>query len=156
MHVDIHTCKPLGIYGYRYALFVIDNYSRCIFVRLLRQKSDALAALIDLCQKWYRMSSQFPARWRIDGTPNYNNFKKWSQGLGITFESTPRDTPKQNSRIERFQGFIIQMARTMLIASSLPPNLWPLATDSAAHIANRLIRPGHDKPPAQLWQEAIP
>lgn len=47
------------------------------------------------------------------------------------------------------------MARTMIIASGLPPNLWPLATDSAAHIANRLVRPGHEKPPAQLWQEGI-
>ena len=66
-----------------------------------------------------------------------------------------------NGAIERFSGFIIQSARAMIIDSGLPEYLWPLAVDSAVHIANRLVRTGEDdleqdpRPPAQIWRDDL-
>ena len=55
LHIDIQECKPVGIYGYKYALMMLDDKSRCLFDRFLRRKSDASGMLIQTCREWYNM-----------------------------------------------------------------------------------------------------
>jgi hypothetical protein len=40
LHIDIQECKPTGIHRYKYALMILDDRSRCLFVRFLRRKSE--------------------------------------------------------------------------------------------------------------------
>ncbi|KAN0076672.1 hypothetical protein V8E54_006814 [Elaphomyces granulatus] len=40
LHIDIQECKPTRIHGYKYALMILDDRSRCLFVQFLRGKSE--------------------------------------------------------------------------------------------------------------------
>jgi hypothetical protein len=37
LHIDTQEFKPLGIQGYRYTLIILDDFSRCLFVRTLHR-----------------------------------------------------------------------------------------------------------------------
>jgi hypothetical protein len=74
---------------------------------------------------------------------------------GIAVDRTAPRSPEQNGPIERCGGIVTQMARTMLIDSGLPNELWPYAIDTAVYLLNRLIPIGQTKSPLQQWREAL-
>lgn len=155
---NIEAAKNLyGIYSHRYALLIIDDYSRCIFVRFLKNKSDAPTALIEFTQGLNNITGKWPARWRMDNTPDFNDFKRWAadKKTGISFEPTPSYTPQENGVIERYGGYVVPVARTMVIVANLPGNLWPCAIDGAVHIINRLVRTNQTRPPAEIWRTEL-
>lgn len=108
-----------------------------------------------LCH-WKLEIGAYLATIHCDDTKDYNAFKAWAEPKGIYFEPTTPRNPEANGPAERFGGYVMQTARTMLIDSGLPPYLWPFAVDSAVHILNRLVRTDMTtKPPAQLWHEDL-
>jgi len=65
--------------------------------------------------------------------------------------STPR-TPQQNGVVERNNGFLEELARTMLSKSSLPKYFWADAVNTSCYVMNRvLIRPILKKTPYELF-----
>ncbi|KAI9036659.1 uncharacterized protein KD926_001613 [Aspergillus affinis] len=157
IHVDTQEIKPLGVYGYRYVLIIVDDYSRCLFVRLLHRKSDASKELKKLHLHWFNLTGKDIAILHSDATPDFNEYKKFAAERGTVFEATAPRSPEQNGPSERFSGYIVQTARAMRIAADLPAELWPFAVESAVHILNRLIRKGQSqmKSPTQLFREGL-
>jgi transposase InsO family protein len=57
---------------------------------------------------------------------------------GITYDTSNPYTPEQNSKVERYQGHLMEKTRTLMIESNLKNLEWPLAVRAAAYIINRL------------------
>jgi hypothetical protein len=57
---------------------------------------------------------------------------------GITFNSSPPDTPDQNGLAERSGGVIIAIARKLRIQGNLPQKLWPYIVAHATRLLNRI------------------
>ena len=57
---------------------------------------------------------------------------------GITFQSSPPDTPDQNGLAERSGGVVMMIARKIRIQSRLPHKLWPYIVSHATRILNRI------------------
>ena len=57
---------------------------------------------------------------------------------GITFNSSPPDTPDQNGLAERSGGVIITTARKLRSQSKLPHRLWPYLVAHATRLLNRI------------------
>ena len=67
--------------------------------------------------------------------------QKWKDLItlrGITFNSSPPDTPDQNGLAERSGGVIIATARKLRIQSRLPHTLWPYIVAHATRLLNRI------------------
>ncbi|MCO5597384.1 hypothetical protein L7F22_051460 [Adiantum nelumboides] len=64
-------------------------------------------------------------------------FKDFLGKKGIKHQCTMPYTPQQNGVAERKNGYLMEMARCMLKAKSLPHKLWMEAVACAAHVLNR-------------------
>nr|QCF41193.1 CcxB [Bipolaris sorokiniana] len=67
-----------------------------------------------------------------------NEWKELVAARGITFTTTPPDTPEQNGLAERSGGVIINTARKLRIQSQLPHKLWPHIVAYATRLLNRI------------------
>ena len=77
---------------------------------------------------------------------------------GIVKENTAPYTPEQNGRSERDRKTVVESARTMLHAKSLPMSLWAEATSTTFYIINRTgsssVKNGAT--PYELWMGRKP
>ncbi|KAI9036661.1 integrase catalytic domain-containing protein [Aspergillus affinis] len=110
IHVDTQEFSPLGIYGYRYALIIVDDYSRCLFIRLLRKKSDASEALKQIHLHWFNLTGKDIAIMHSDATPDFNKYKEFASPRGTRFEITAPRCPEQNGTLERYGGYVVETA----------------------------------------------
>jgi len=58
---------------------------------------------------------------------------------GIIHETSAPYTPEANGKVQRDNRSLKKCARTMLIASKLPNNLWGEAISTAAYLLNRTL-----------------
>lgn len=88
-----------------------------------------------------------------NGTEFFNtDVKKLLTENGIMYERITPYTPEQNGFIERDNGTIQELARTMLIASGLTRTLWPEAVRTAVYMWNRSCSTRNsDATPYELW-----
>ena len=70
---------------------------------------------------------------------NSNNFKEICNKYGITQQFIVPGNPQQNSRAERLNGVIIQIATAMLIDSQLCRRFWEDALKTANYVHNNKI-----------------
>ncbi|CAH9063661.1 unnamed protein product [Cuscuta epithymum] len=78
-----------------------------------------------------------------DGGGEFDNIMFHTHFLktGILFRKSCPDTPAQNGVAERKHRHLLELTRTMLIESSLPPSFWVDALYTATYIVNRLPTP---------------
>ncbi|GJU63839.1 retrovirus-related pol polyprotein from transposon TNT 1-94 [Tanacetum coccineum] len=91
LHMDL--CGPMhvvSINGKRYILVIVDDYSRFTWVRFLKTKYEALAAI---------------------------TLREFYENVGISHQTSVACTPQQNGVVKRRNRTLIEAARTMLIFS---------------------------------------
>ncbi|GJU71468.1 retrovirus-related pol polyprotein from transposon TNT 1-94 [Tanacetum coccineum] len=144
LHMDL--CGPMrvaSINGKRYILVIVDDYSRFTWVRFLKTKDEAPAAIIK-CIKNIQVRLKATV-WNVR-TDNGTEFviqtlRELYENVGISHLTSVARTPQQNSAIERRNWTLIEAARTMLIFSKAPLFLWAEAINTACYTQNRsLIR----------------
>nr|GEY10335.1 hypothetical protein [Tanacetum cinerariifolium] len=96
LHMDL--CGPMRvktINGKKYILVIVDDYTRCTWVRFLRLKDETPEVVIKF-------------------------LKQIQVGLNKTVRFILQRTPQQNGVVERQNRTLIEAARTMLIFSKAP------------------------------------
>ncbi|GKA01719.1 retrovirus-related pol polyprotein from transposon TNT 1-94, partial [Tanacetum coccineum] len=91
LHMDL--CGPIrvvSINGKMYILVIVDDYSRFTWVRFLKTKDEALAAI---------------------------TLREFYENVGISHQTSVACTPQQNGVVKRRNRTLIEAARTMLIFS---------------------------------------
>jgi hypothetical protein len=158
IHTDIAgplPCTSIG--GARYAIVIVDDYSRFTWVRQLTSKSDATQAIKDFTawaetqhqRKGYRVRTI-----RSDNGGEFVNdaLSVWMKERGIEHQRTVPYTPQQNGVAERMNRTLMEMVRTVLQSAQSSPAFWAQAILYAAYTRNRLVtRAVNGKTPYEAW-----
>ncbi|GJR96552.1 retrovirus-related pol polyprotein from transposon TNT 1-94 [Tanacetum coccineum] len=103
LHMDL--CGPMrvaSINGKRYILVIVDDYSRFTWVRFLKTKDEAPAAIIK-CIKNIQVRLKATV-WNVrtdNGTEFVNQtLHEWYENVGITHQTSVARTPQQNGVVE--------------------------------------------------------
>ena len=109
--------RVASLSGFRFYIVFADQYTKFVFVDLLKAKSGALASL-----KKFVLSVGTPNKLRQDNAKEFlsEHFKTYCLDAGILQEKTIPETPQQNGLAERCNRTLLEFARCLLIDSGLP------------------------------------
>ena len=141
VHVDLSGRKLSSLEGYRYYLLITDDYSRFRWVRLLRQKSDAVEELKSFVNEVEREKAPLKvAVIRSDcGGEFYNHtLDTYFSKLGIKRERSVPYSQFQNGVAERSIGVVDDCSRTMMLYAGSPVYDWCHAVEHAVYVKNRV------------------
>ncbi|GAA5915667.1 hypothetical protein JCM5296_000044 [Sporobolomyces johnsonii] len=133
--------------GEQYALGVVDDFSRFVWVRGLRTRDlvgEEIPRLITMLHR--QMEPLRIRRFRRDNAKEYTSasLNAFLDDLGIVPEPTVPYAHNHNGVAERVWRSVFDMARTWLLRSGLPRSFWYLAVAAAVHIKNRLPTSAND------------
>ncbi|KAK2428718.1 putative mitochondrial protein [Trifolium repens] len=160
LHMDLMgpmQVESLG--GKRYALVVVDDYSRYTWVNFIREKSDAFDVFKELCIQIQREKGSYVVRIRSDHGREFENskFNEFCSTEGIKHEYSSPITPQQNGIVERKNRMIQESARVMLHAKNIPYHFWAEAMNTAFYVHNRVtLRKGTTSTVYELWKGRKP
>ncbi|GJT92466.1 retrovirus-related pol polyprotein from transposon TNT 1-94 [Tanacetum coccineum] len=160
LHMDL--CGPMrvaSINGKRYILVIVDDYLRFTWVRFLKTKDEAPAAIIKCIKNIQVHLKATVQNVRTDNGTEFVNqtLREWYENVGISHQTSVARTPQQNGVVERRNRTLVEAARTMLIFSKAPLFLWAEAINTACYTQNRsLIRLRYNKTPYELMQDKKP
>ncbi|GJT99245.1 retrovirus-related pol polyprotein from transposon TNT 1-94 [Tanacetum coccineum] len=136
LHMDLYgPMRVASINGNMYILVIVDDYSRFIWVRFLKTKNEAPAAIIK-CIKNIQV--------RLKAT--------------VQNVRTDNGTEFVNQTLREWRNWtLVEAAQTMLIFSRAPLFLWAEAINTACYTQNRsLIRHRYNKTSYELMQDKKP
>ncbi|MCO5579718.1 hypothetical protein L7F22_033578 [Adiantum nelumboides] len=140
VHSDV--CGPMrtpSVGNSLYFVTFIDDFSRFCCVYPLKAKSDVFAIFQHYVSMVENETGCKVQTLRTDRGGEYMSgaFKDFLGKKGIKHQCTMPYTPQQNGVAERKNRSLMEMARCMLKAKSLPHKLWMEAVACAAHVLNR-------------------
>ncbi|CAH9090143.1 unnamed protein product [Cuscuta epithymum] len=144
IHCDIwgpYRCDSIS--GARYFLSIVDDFTRGVWVYLMKNKSEVSQLLIQFCNMIYTQFEQKVKRVRADNGVEFqtNNLIDYYGRTGILLETSCTDTPQQNGVVERKHRHILEIARALRFQSGLPIDFWGECILTAVYIINRLPSP---------------
>ena len=145
MHFDLIHCDIWGAYyvksfcGASYFLTILDDASRCVWVYLMREKSEASQIVKDFCAM---VQTQFKTKVRTIRSDNGSEFvsgpmKNFYGEQEIIHETSSVDTPQQNGRVERKHRHVLNVARALRFEAHLRLEFWGECVLTVAHLINR-------------------
>jgi len=146
IHMDLVYVPDYSVYGNKYFLTILDDYSRYSWICFIENKSKTFDAFIN----WYnQIKNIFNKNIKYiktdNGTEFFNNrFREFYDKTGIVHESTIPYNPQQNGRVERLHGTLISNAEAMLADAKLNHKFWEDAVSTANYIHNRLPHKGNN------------
>lgn len=125
--------------GNRYFVTFIDDYSRKLWIYLIKRKNEIFKVFKNFKSMVERKSSHNLKVLKMDSGGEYvsNDFGRFYDQEGITYEVAPPYTLQQNSVAERKNQLIMNMVKIMLKGKNLPKELWGEAVSAAAYSLNR-------------------
>ena len=159
LHVDLSGRIPIkSLHGSEYFLVVKDDASTFRYIIFIKQKSDVNKKMQNCIKLLENQTGNKVKRIRSDNGTEFVNKEQsaFYQEKGIVHETTAPYTPESNGRAERDMRTIKELARTMLIDSQLPKNLWEEAVGTAVYVLNRTLNSRTEKATAfeQIFKKA--
>lgn len=161
VHSDVcGPVTPVGLFGSRFFVTFIDDWTHFTVVFLIESKSEVLR-----CFEQYEamVTAKFGkqiSRLRCDNGGEYTgkHFKKFCANKGIQMELTVAYTPEQNGVSERMNRTLVEKARAMLVDSGVSKEFWGQAVQTAAYLLNRspTCAVQTKKTPFELWEDKKP
>lgn len=141
IHGDL--CGPISPHttaGNKYFMLLVDDFTRMMWVYMLKTKDAALATFKKfkvLVEKGGKHEIQV---FRTDrgGEFSSNEFKLFCEETWILRHYTSPCSPQQNGVVERRNRTVIAMARSLLKERNVPSEMWGEATRHAVYMLNRL------------------
>ena len=160
IHCDIWgKYRTLSFSKASYFLTIVDDYSRAVWVFLLKHKDEASSCLID----FYKMvKTQFEKnikKIRCDNGGEFtsNKLMNFYADQGIILETTCPHTTQQNGVVERKHRHLLETARALKIQAHLPARFWGECILTATYIINKLpSKVIENKTPHELLYEEKP
>jgi transposase InsO family protein len=124
----------------KYALVIVDDYSRSTWVFFLQDKSETQEVLKKFVR---RAQNEFDAKVkkiRSDNGTEFNNtqVEDFLDEKGINHEFLAPYTPQQNGVVERKNQTLIEMTRTMIDEYKTSDWFWVDAVNTTCHATNHL------------------
>lgn len=126
--------------GAQYFLTIVDDYTRAVWVYLLKEKSDVPNILMSFC---IMVQMQFNTKVKVIRSDNGTEFtsntvQNFLRREGILHETSCVGTPEQNGSVERKHRHILNVARALRFQASLPISFWGECMLTAVHLINRI------------------
>ncbi|GKB17266.1 putative RNA-directed DNA polymerase, partial [Tanacetum coccineum] len=141
VHLDVWgPYKITSRDGFRYFLTIVDDFSRAVWVYMLKGKDDVYDSIINFVQM---ITNQFETNVKIfrsdNGTEFTNNrFQSFFNEKRILHQTTCVYTPQQNGIAERKHRHLLNVARSLMFQRELPLYLWSECVLTAVYIINRI------------------
>jgi transposase InsO family protein len=137
IHSDVvGPISPIGYDGSRYILTPVDDYTHFLVTYAIKNKVEVVS-----CIEQYEAAAKASfsvqiCKFRCGNGSEYvtNELKDFFAEKGIQFEYTIPYSPTLNGVSERMNRTMLYKARSMLIGSGLPKNLWVEAVMAAAYL----------------------
>lgn len=125
--------------GGRYFISLIDDYSRKVWVYILKTKSEAFMKFRDWVAEVENKSSKKVQHLRTDNGLEFlsQEFINFCKEKGITRHLTVPGTPQQNGVAERMNQTLLERVRCVLSDSGLHKSFWGEIVTSIAYLINR-------------------
>jgi hypothetical protein len=127
-------------FGNQYLLTARNHASTYSFVYPMKNQGEVSDLIIQLIKRLVTQFGKPPKFIQSNNAKEYTSHKllEFSKPVGIQLIFSSPYTPKQNGEAERLNRTLGGMARTMLLHSKMPQNMWPYAYRCACWISNRL------------------
>lgn len=140
IHSDVCGPMPVDSFGgsWYYVLF-LDDYSRKVFVKPIKHKSDVFAEFCEFKSLVENQTGNKIRTLRTDGGGEYcnNKFGQFLKQYGIEHQKTTPYTPEQNGMAERMNRSLVEKVRCMLFDAHMDIRHWGEAVAAAAYLINR-------------------
>lgn len=116
-------------------LTIVDGYSRCAWIYLLKAKSDISISL----ERFHKMVfTRFNQKIKIIRSDNGTEFflNSFYTTNGIIHQTSCVETPQQSDIAEKKHQHLLQVARVLLLQSCLPLNFWSECIRTTTHMIN--------------------
>ncbi|PWA81457.1 ribonuclease H-like domain-containing protein [Artemisia annua] len=126
--------------GFKYFLIVVDDYTRSVWVFLMKSKSEVFYHIVSF---FNLIKNQFEKTIKVFRSDNGIDFvnKKFENFLlnnGILHQTTCPYTPQQNGVAERKHRHLLNTARALMFQGGVPLNMWTESILTATYLINRL------------------
>ncbi|KAH9679839.1 hypothetical protein KPL71_026297 [Citrus sinensis] len=160
IHSDLWGPSQVSSHGGAgYFITFIDDFSRKVWVYVLKHKSEAFEKFKDWLTLIENQTERRVKRLRIDNGLEYccNDFEQLCIKKGIARHKTVRHTPQQNGLVEMMNRTLIEKVRCMLFNANLSKHFWAEAITTAAYLVNRSPSATlHFKTPQEVWSGKPP
>ena len=162
IHTDI-CCPDMDANSPKYFITFIDDYSRYMYLYLLRSKDEALdafkvfkAEVENQCGKHIKIvrsdrGGEYYGKYTENGQA-HGAFAKFLQENGIVAQYTMPGSPDQNGVAERRNRTLMDMVRSMRSNKKLPQFLWTETLKTAVYILNRVPTKAVSKTPFESFK----
>ncbi|SCV72786.1 BQ2448_4323 [Microbotryum intermedium] len=140
VHIDLLSFDgELSLANHRYALVIVDDCTRYLWVLTMPRKSDSFERFKTWKRRVELSSGHTLKVVRSDRGGEFlsTEFKQWLDDTGLSRQLTIPGTPEQNGVAERANRSISEAARTMLYESGLPMVFWAEAVATYVYVKNR-------------------
>lgn len=140
IHSDLAFVNKASLEGERYFLVCKDEASEFVMIFPLQSKDQVAAKLALMAIEFESISGCRVRHLKCDNGNEFINqtTKLWCLRGKIHLTTSAPYTPQQNGVAEREVRTVTEIARTLLLASKLPSELWSAAVLTAAYLKNRL------------------
>ncbi|KAL9230687.1 hypothetical protein vseg_006005 [Gypsophila vaccaria] len=124
-------------YNSRYFLTIVDDFSRGVWVYLMKTKDEVPRLMMDF---FALIERQFCSKVKIMRSDNGTEFKgleNYFRLNGVIHQTSIVKTPQQNARVERKHRHILNIARALRFQGCLPIDFWGECVLTAAYLINR-------------------
>ncbi|GJW30331.1 putative RNA-directed DNA polymerase [Tanacetum coccineum] len=141
IHLDVWgPYKVISRDGYKYFLTVLDDFSRAVWVYLLKNKFEVFEYIESFIKMIF---TQFGVNIKIlrsdNGTEFVNNkMAVLFTSLGIIHQTSYSYIPQQNGITKRKNRHLLNVARSILFQGGIPLSMWPECVLTATYLINRL------------------
>jgi transposase InsO family protein len=138
VHADIWgPFSTESIHGFKYFLTILDDYSRHVWVVMMKNKSEASEKIRSFV---YMVENQFEKKVKTVRSDNGPEFlmQDFYAKKGILHQKSCVYTPQQNGRVERRHQHILNISRALMFLSKLPKKFWSYAVLHSVFLLNRI------------------
>ncbi|GKV43433.1 hypothetical protein SLEP1_g50721 [Rubroshorea leprosula] len=124
--------------GAHYFLTIVDDFSRCTWVYLLKHKSEAALYLVNFCNMVETQFETHVQQMRSDNGKEFTEglVKDFCQKKGILQQTSCVNTPQQNGVVERKHRHLLEVARALCFQANLPLKFWGECILTATYLIN--------------------
>ena len=128
-----------SIGGGKYYMSIIDDFSRKIWIYILKQKSEAFNKFKDWCMEVEAEKGMNLKCLRTDNGLEFlsREFDVFCRSKGIRRHKTVPMNPQQNGVAERVNRTILERVRCMLLAAGMEKRFWAEAAATAVKLINK-------------------
>ncbi|KAJ0532731.1 putative RNA-directed DNA polymerase [Helianthus annuus] len=142
VHADL--CGPITPQTYggnRYFLLIVDDFTRFMWVYLLKTKDEAFIMFKKFKAEAEQNNPYQVKMLRTDRGGEFNSlqFNDFCQRMKIRRQLTAPYTPHQNGVVERRNRTVVEMTRSLLKTMSVPDQMWGEAVRHSVYLLNRIL-----------------